>query len=819
MSKRIKFSIFYLLIVSTFSYSQYKPETKQVSITGKILEKGTDLPLEYATVVFEDIKTKQLTGGVTDFDGNFKFTVKDGNYNIRFEYISFKSVELKNQTISSNKNFGTIYLEPDIAQLSGVELVGEKSTVEIKLDKRVYNVGSDMTVRGGTAGDVLNNVPSVTVDPDGTIALRGNESVTILIDGKPSGLAGINPSDIIKMLPADAIDKVEVITNPSARYNAEGGGGIINIVMKKGKTNGLNGSLVASVGDPETYGFNSSINYKTDTFNVFSNFGYNYRTNKGEAEFQSTYFDNDTPEIDDITGFMNESRTTKDIDRGYNANFGVDLNLTESLTWTNSLTFRENSEKNPQDVLMDYYDENGVFTQTRNRFSDQNEEDYVIEYATNVTKKFEKEDHIFTADFSVSKNQRDETSDITDVILNSSNPAQFENTLNNNTRNRMLAKTDYVLPLGKDGRFEAGYRGDFSNTLTDFQVNPNTAYSNLLEYVENINALYLQYGNKINKFSYFLGLRWEDSHIEVNSFTSSDFNTKLYNNFFPTATFNYEFTEDQSITLSYSKRINRPRGRFVNPFSTYSSNVNLFQGNPDLDPTFTNVIELGYLWKGKKFTLNSSIYTNLTDDSFQFIRRETGDEVDGVPVIVSTPINLSKEVRTGFEFNVNYSPYKWWRLNTNLNLFSVVTRGDYTYTDFQNQLVTQNFDNDAFTWFARLNNKITLPYKVDWQTNVFYRGPQKNAQGKSLSMTNVSMALSKDVLKDKMTLALNVNNMFNTMKRRNETYIEDVTSSYSEFMWRKRTILFSLTYRFNRKKEADRGRREGGDDDGGDIMG
>ncbi len=819
MSKRMKFSIFYFLIATTFSYSQYKPEAKQVSITGTILEKGTDLPLEYATVVFEDVKTKQLTGGVTDFDGNFKFTVKDGNYNVRFEYISFKTVELKNQTIASNKNFGTIYLEPDVAQLSGVELVGEKSTVEIKLDKRVYNVGSDMTVRGGTAGDVLNNVPSVTVDPDGTIALRGNESVTILIDGKPSGLAGINPSDIIKMLPADAIDKVEVITNPSARYNAEGGGGIINIVMKKGKTNGLNGSLVASVGDPETYGFNSSINYKTDTFNVFSNFGYNYRTNKGEAEFQSTYFDNDTPEIDDITGFMNESRITKDIDRGYNANFGVDLNLTESLTWTNSLTFRENSEKNPQDVLMDYYDQNGIFTQTRNRFSDQNEEDYVIEYATNVTKKFEKEDHIFTADFSVSKNQRDETSDITDVILNSSNPAQFENTLNNNTRNRMLAKTDYVLPLGKDGRFEAGYRGDFSNTLTDFQVNPNTAYSNLLEYVENINALYLQYGNKINKFSYFLGLRWEDSHIEVNSFTSSDFNTKLYNNFFPTATFNYELTDNQSITLSYSKRINRPRGRFVNPFSTYSSNVNLFQGNPDLDPTFTNVIELGYLWKGKKFTLNSSIYTNLTDDSFQFIRRETGDEVDGVPVIVSTPINLSKEVRTGFEFNVNYSPYKWWRLNTNLNLFSVVTRGDYTYTDFQNQLVTQNFDNDAFTWFARLNNKITLPYKVDWQTNVFYRGPQKNAQGKSLSMTNVSMALSKDVLKDKMTLALNVNNMFNTMKRRNETYIEDVTSSYSEFMWRKRTILFSLTYRFNRKKEADRGRREGGDDDGGDIMG
>lgn len=818
MNYRILVSIFYFLIVTNISYSQYNPETKQVSITGKVLEKGTDLPLEYATVVFEDVKTKQLTGGVTDFDGNFNFTVKSSIYNIRFEFISFKTIELKNQKIDSNRDFGTIYLEPDVAQLSGVELVGEKSTVEIKLDKRVYNVGSDMTVRGGTAGDVLNNVPSVTVDPDGTIALRGNESVTILIDGKPSGLSGINPSDIIKMLPADAIDKVEVITNPSARYNAEGGGGIINIVMKKGKTNGLNGSIVVSAGDPETYGFSSNVNYKTDTFNVFSNFSYNNRTNLGEAEFNSTYYDNDTPEINDVTGYLNEKRTTKDIDKGYNANFGVDLNLTSSLTWTNSVSFRENSEKNPQNVFMDYYDENNVFIQTRNRFSDQQEEDYVIEYATNFTKKFEKEDHLFTADFSVSKNQDNETAFITDQILNSTDPVQFENTLNNSTRNRMLAKTDYVLPIGEDGRFEAGYRGDFSNTLTDFQVFPNTIYSNLLEYVENVNALYMQYGNKINKFSYFLGLRWEDSHIEVNSLTVSDYNTKLYNNFFPTATLNYEFNEDQSITLSYSKRVNRPRGRFVNPFSTYSSNINLFQGNPDLDPTFTNAIEIGYLWKGKKFTLNSSIYTNLTDDSFQFIRRETGVEVDGVPVIVTTPINLSKEMRTGFEFNVNYSPYKWWRLNTNLNLFSVVTRGDYTYTDYQNQVVTQNFDNDAFTWFARLNNKITLPYKIDWQTNVFYRGPERNAQGKSLSMTNLSMALSKDVYKDRITIALNGNNLLNTMKRRNETYIEDVTSSYSEFMWRKRTVLLSLTYRFNRKKESDRGRREGGDDDG-DIMG
>lgn len=818
MSNRIALSLFCFISAISISYSQYKPDSKQLNIKGTILEKDTNLPLEYATIVFENTKDNQLTGGVTDFDGNFNFNVKSGTYNVRFEFISFKTVELKNQTYNSDKDFGSIYLEPDVSQLSEIELVAEKSTVEIKLDKRVYNVGSDMTVRGGTAENVLNNVPSVTVDSDGTIALRGNESVTVLIDGKPSGLAGINPSDIIKMLPADAIDKVEVITNPSARYNAEGSGGIINIVMKKGKTNGLNGSLVASVGDPETYGFNSSINYKTDAFNVFSNFGYNYRTNRGESEVNSTYFDSDTPEIDDVTGYMNESRTTKDIDDGYNANFGIDLNLTESLTWTNSISFRENSEKNPQNVFMDYFDENNVFEKTRNRYSDQNEDSYVIEYATNFTKKFKKEDHLLTTDFSVSKNHNNETSVITDRVLNSSDPVSIETTLNDRIRNRMLAKTDYVLPIGENGRFEAGYRGDFSNTLTDFQINPNTQYSNLLEYVENINALYLQYGNKINKFSYFLGLRWEDSHIEVNSITSSNYNTKKYNNLFPTATLNYELNDDQSFTVSYSRRIRRPRGRFVNPFSTYSSNVNLFQGNPDLDPTFSHAIELGYLLKANKLTLNSSVYTNITDKSFQFIRRESGDEVDGVPVIVTTPINLAKEVRTGFEFNVNYSPLKWWRFNTNVNIFSVVTRGDYTYTNYLDEVVTQNFDNDAITWFARLNSKVNLPYKIDWQTNVFYRGPQNTAQGKRLSMTNVSMALSKDILKDKMTLSLNANNLFNTMKRRSETYIEDVTSSDSEFMWRKRTVLLSLTYRFNRKKESERGNRNGSDDDG-DMMG
>ena len=278
---------------------------------------------------------------------------------------------------------------------------------------------------------------------------------------------------------------------------------------------------------------------------------------------------------------------------------------------------------------------------------------------------------------------------------------------------------------------------------------------------------------------------------------------------------NYEFSDSNSMSLSYSKRINRPRGRFLNPFSTYSSNINIFQGNPDLNPAYTNAIDLGYLKRWSKLTLNSSVYVNITDESFQFIRKESGLFVDGIPVILSTPINLSKEYRAGFEFNVNYTPYKWWRLNGNLNVFRNENQGDYKYVDYLGNDVVQNFDNIATSWFTRISSKVTLPYKVDWQTNLTYNAPQNSAQGRRLDMTSVNLAFSKDVLKDKGSITLNVSDLFNTRKRRFTNEIENVVSSYSEFQWRERQITLAFTYRFNKKKnERENQRREDGGGEG-----
>lgn len=814
MNKKILITVFTLLSC-LFTFSQ-RPDAKKITISGKVIEKGTNQPLEYATIVFENNITKLLSGGITDENGNFKFEVTTGKYNVRAEFISFKSIKLAQTEFNSDVNLGVIAMEPDVAQLNEIEVVAEKSTVEIKLDKRVYNVGKDMIVKGGTVSDVLDNVPSITVDAEGTVALRGNENVKILIDGKPSGLAGINIADALKLLPADAVEKVEVITNPSARYDAEGGGGIINIVLRKGKANGVNGSVMVNAGDPETYGTSINLNKKSNNYNLFSNIGYNYRNNPGNTMVDAEYFNADGS----TNRFIKERRTNERLSKGYNANFGIDLNLSKSLSWTNAITFRENNGENPDNVFFYNFDATNNPTFVRNRLNDQKSDEFSIEYTSNFTKKFKKDDHKLTIDFATSQNRENEYATIYDQILENPTSLVTQGTTNKNNQQRNLIQSDYVLPIGKNGRFEAGYRGSFQKNLTDFVVTPVSEFSNTLEYIENVNALYTQYGSKINKFSYFFGLRFEDSHIEVNSLSLNDYNTKKYNNLFPSATFNYEFSESNSVSLSYSKRINRPRGRFLNPVSSLSSNINIFQGNPDINPSYTDAIDLGYLKKWKKLTFNTSAYINVTNDAFQFIRKESGLFVEGVPVILSTPINLSKEYRTGFEFNLNYTPYKWWRLNGNFNAFRNETQGNYSYVDYVGNTVLQNFDNVALTWFTRISSKITLPYKIDWQTNATYNAPQTNAQGKSLGVASMNLAFSKDILKEKGSISLNVSDVFNSRKRIMETNIPNVVSSYSEMQWRVRQVMLTFTYRFNKQKnEKERQPRREDNGGEGDFMG
>jgi outer membrane receptor for ferrienterochelin and colicins len=317
-------------------------------------------------------------------------------------------------------------------------------------------------------------------------------------------------------------------------------------------------------------------------------------------------------------------------------------------------------------------------------------------------------------------------------------------------------------------------------------------------------------------------LRWEDSNIQVNLLDNNDFNTKKYNNFFPSAFISYEISDQSNITTSYSKRLTRPRGRFMNPAVNYSSNVNIFQGNPDLDPSITNKFDFGFIKRWDKVTFNTSAYFEDTKDVFSFVRSPTGEEVNGIPVILSRPINLGKEQKYGFEFTLNYTPFKIWRINSNFNLYNVKTTGENSYTDSNGIVVVQNLDNQANNWFARINSKLTLPYKIDWQLSGNYTGAQKTAQGRSLDQFAMNTALSKDVLKDKATIAFNVSDIFNTRVMRYYTDLE-YQSSYNEMQFRKRQFNLSFTYRFNKPKnerEKNAGpKNEGGGDGGGDFPG
>jgi outer membrane receptor for ferrienterochelin and colicins len=820
--KKIKFAVLLVFLFTSFyNYAQQPPGGKnKVKVTGKVFEKVSKQPLEYATIsIMAPNDTKVIAGGITNPKGEFEVAVAPGTYDIKVEFISFKATEIKAKTIEGDTNLGVVNLSEDAAQLNEVVVRAEKSTVEIKLDKKVYNVGQDMMVKGGTVSDVLDNVPSVSVDSEGNVSLRGSDNIRILIDGRPSN--AINVAEALRQLPADAIDKVEVITNPSARYDAEGGSGLINIILKKGKNQGINGTFIASTGIPETYGLSANLNYKTEKLNYFTTLGYNNRTSEGGGLTNTSYFNADgTPK-----GYLDEDRDTKRTSDGFNGRAGVEWTLTPTTFWTNAINYQKSSGDTKDVIKYSNFDGDHAFTGDSYRINNGDTGSQNFEYTSNLIKNFNDKGHKLTADLSISRNT-DDSNSIIDASPN------FNTTLNDQVQKQVLLQADYVLPIGKGSQFEAGYKGSFGDLNNQYVITDNAGavdpnLSNTLEYKENINALYTQYGFKVNKFSYLFGLRWEDTNIQVNLLDTKDFTTKKYNNLFPSAFISYEISDQSNFTASYSKRLTRPRGRFMNPAVNYSSNVNIFQGNPDLDPSLTDKYDIGYIKRWDKVTFNTSAYFENTKDVFSFVRTPNGDEVNGIPVILSRPINLGREQKYGFEFTLNYTPFKWWRLNSNFNLYNVKTTGENTYTDTQGNVVVQNLDNQANTWFARVSSKVTLPYKIDWQLNGTYNGEQKTAQGKNLDQFSMNTAFSKDILKDKATIAFNISDIFNSRIMRSYTYLQnDATlesqTSYGEMQFRKRQFNLSFTYRFNKaKNERDKNaapKNEGGGD-GGDFPG
>ena len=776
-------------------------------ITGTVVSE-TGAPLDYATLsLYNQTDSLLLDGSITDIDGKFSIDAKPGEYYIQVDFLAYQTRYLENIKLTRGQktlDLGTIQLQPGAEQLSEFTVEAERSSMEMKLDKRVFNVGKDLSSRGGTANDLLDNVPSVQVDVEGNVSLRGSGSVRILINGRPSGLVG-DGGQGLRNLQANMIERVEVITNPSARYEAEGAAGIINIVLKKDQRKGFNGSFDVVGGLPETYGASANLNYRSGRLNWFTNYGINYRTSIGGGSLRQEVYRS----ADSTFLTLQES----DRDRaGLNHNFrvGADYFFGEKTTLTGAFRYNIGEDDNLNVTRYDDFLNDtplGYSFRTDNEIENEEETEFSLVFR----KQYDEKDREWTADVRYQDELETEGSDLRNEFFdpegNPDGTADLLQRSDNSERNKSwIFQTDYVHPFGEDGRWEAGARVSLRDITNDFSVQEfiGGEFQTLPEltndflYDENIYAAYLMYGNAIGKFSYIVGIRPEYTDVVTELKGTNEINPREYFNWFPSATLGYEFSETGSMQLSYSRRVRRPRFRDLNPFFTFSDNRNFFSGNPDLDPEFSHNFETGYLHILEKGSIFGGIYYRNTTGVIERIRR-----VDDEGNSTTRPENLATENSYGIEFNGNIRPNKWWTLNADFNFFRAITSGGDEYPDL---------DADTYTWFTRGTSRFNIGKQTDAQIRFNYRAPRNTPQGSTKSITSIDLAASQDVLKGSGTLTLSVRDLLNSRRRR-YTVFGDNFFSEGDFQWRGTTATLTFSYRLNQKKQ--RGGRGGGGYDGG----
>ena len=779
---------------------------QEFTLTGVVLESETKEELEYAIVTVLSTDNIVVTDGLTNSKGKFSITVKKGEYNLMVEYISHKNFIQEGVNVASNLKLGNIELDIDAESLDEVEIIAENTTVDIRLDKKIYTVGRDLTVKGGSVSDVLDNVPSISVDVEGNVALRGSEDVRILINGKPSGLVGLNSAEALRQLPSESIEKVEVITSPSARYDAQGNGGIINIILRRNKLLGFNGTVNANIGDPKSSGISTNLNYRTGDVNIFNSTGLSDRLRVGDSYAYSEYYNGD-----DQSSYIRDNRNWERKNNSLFTNTGLEWYIDDNTSITTSfLTSNSDGVNLNKNTTLELDSSQDVINETF-RLENELSKDENYEYSLNFDKRFNDEGHKLVVDFQIGENTDNENSILIQNLIN------FEQITSNETSDNKLIKADYVLPIGKNKQFEAGFKIEESDLNQDYKVYSDlnnslvldTDQSNVFQYKEQINAIYSQYGFKVeDKYSFLFGVRVEQTKKDIIQITTDELIKKDDTGVFPTFNFGLEISEDESVTFGYSRRLRRPWSRFINPFPSKNSPTSIFRGNPNLDPTYSNNFDLGYLKTFESsFSVNSSMYFQKSTNTFNFITQDTGETVNlggtDVPIIERFPINLATNARFGFEFNLSYRPSKKWSVNSNFNLYNNKVEGEYNEIDY---------GSENLSWSMRLNNKLTLPGEIEWQTRMNYRGPREDAVNKTKASYSTDLAFSKDILNEKGTLSLNVRDLFDSSGRISEAFTETFYSE-SKYRWSSRSFTLNFTYRINQKKK--RYQREGQSYQGG----
>ena len=799
----IIFFIPFIFTKFTFAQTNSKPQgtgsgnNNTALISGIVHDSLSDNPVEYANVVLYSLKDSQLVNGcISDNKGKFFIEkVSPGKYFLKVSFMGYKTYKT-NLVITPKINeykMDVIYLKDASSSMKEVTIIGERPLIEYKLDKKVVNVDKNINTAGGTALDVLQNVPSVTVDFDGSVSMRGTTNVTILIDGRPSGLTGTK----LEQIPASAIESIEIITNPSAKFNPEGMGGILNIKLKKKKEKGLNGLVSANIGTGNKYNGSLNLNYSKNKFNFFGSYDYRKNERKGYGDMNRVTYYNDTASyLIQHDNFLMERLSN-------NIKLGLDYAITRkdkiSFTWFYSRGNNQDNETSNSSI----FDENHIFSEYYENSNLEDGHDQSFDYTLNYKRTFARRYQELTADIIYSTSADDELSDIKLQEFNLDfTPKNFtpnlQNSLNNMKSKRLTIQMNYVHPLKGESKIEMGlqsinrnndndyYYKNFNYSDSQWEIDSN--FTNRFIYDDKVQAIYGTYSKVYKKLSAQAGLRLEGAFITADSRSLNKVFHRDYFSAFPSLHITRKFEKaGQDVQLSYSRRINRPDMHSLNPYIDKSDPLSYRYGNPELKPEYINSYELGHT----KYWKSTSLYTNL-------FYRQINDVIkrvvflDSNGIINMTADNLSSGQSYGVEFVYDQKITKWWKATANFSYFRTIIKGDNSNT---------NLTNDNYSWTSSINTSMMLPKSIALQINGFYRGPIIQPQGEMKQMYSVDIALKKDIFKEQGTITFRLSDIFNTMKF---TMVSKGEGFEGEYLRKRQTRVayFGFTYKINQGIKA-----------------
>jgi outer membrane receptor protein involved in Fe transport len=809
MIKRKKlFGLVVLLAFVQITQAQNSRRAGTGVITGTLIEAGTKEPVSFATIVLLSSPDSVMAGGAAaDEKGYFILSnLPAGKYLLKVSMVGYQTKRIPNLVISDKDhtiNLPGIKVASATKQLKGVEIVGQKNLVEYGLDKQVLNVGKDLSATGGTAADALKNAPSVAVDVDGNVSVRGSSIVTVLVDGKNSGQSA---QTILAQTPASAIEKIEVITNPSAKYDAEGMGGIINIILKKEAKPGFNGNVALNLGTYDNHNASLNLNYRYKKFNFFTGYDYQQQFRRGTYALNRTTIDtlgNAPYSVYSI--FLDQRQNGRRIAETHIPKLGFDYSLSDKQSLTISAKLFANGWNETETVTnrltnsLDPYE----YRYTRLGTTDNNIN--VMDYSVSYRKTFAKPRQELTASATytnISGNFNKFYYQFnTDGEGNNTGKEGKENYLQRFTVNPFFAQADYVHPIGEKGKAEAGAKRSQRVLSTNFRsekwdaasngfVN-NPLGSNNYGYEEYVNAGYLNYGNAWKKLSYQVGLRTEQTNIVVSDKFSNSKYKNDYLSFFPSVFLSQEVNENLKLQLNYSRRINRPNYEALNPFVNYSDPLNIWHGNPKLNPEYIDSYEGSYLKFWNSGSLTSTGFYRQVHNVIQQVR-----SVDTLnrAVTHNNYVNLNDATSYGIEMSGSQALAKWFKLSGNLSAFNYAVSG---------KPLGVEANSSKFSWLGRLNANLTLPKSLSMQVSATYRSPQALAQGTRAAIYNTDISLKKDVLNNQGAITLRVSDIFNTLHW--DTNVSGQDLAYDLHTKRQtRIAVLGFSYRFGEQEKRRR---------------